>query len=165
MRRNTKGFTLVELLAIIVILAIIALITTPVILNVIENSRLNAAKDKAWGTIDAVRVAYATAQTDEQEVNIPYTVDFSGTKAPCTTSSTTTGTTTCSGYIGSTEVKASGDNPTSGTVKIASDGSMTATKLQFGNYYCSTIDGKNGEVNASKMFCSKTPSETAPKDE
>lgn len=56
MRKNYKGFTLVELLAIIVILAIIALITTPVILNVIKKSRLNAAKDKAWGTIDAVKV-------------------------------------------------------------------------------------------------------------
>ncbi len=51
MRENYRGFTLVELLAIIVILAIIALITTPIILNIIEKSRLNAAKDKAWGTI------------------------------------------------------------------------------------------------------------------
>ncbi len=158
MRRNTKGFTLVELLAIIVILAIIALITTPVILNVIENSRLNAAKDKAWGTIDAVRVAYATAQTDEQEVSIPYTVEFSGTKAPCTTTTTDS----CNGYIGSTEVKASGDNPEDGTVTIASDGSMTATQLKFGNYYCSTIDGQGGKLNASKMFCSKTKDETKP---
>ena len=51
MRENYRGFTLVELLAIIVILAIIALITTPIILNIIEKSRLNTAKDKAWGTI------------------------------------------------------------------------------------------------------------------
>lgn len=159
MRRNTKGFTLVELLAIIVILAIIALITTPVILNVIENSRLNAAKDKAWGTIDAVRVAYATAQTDEQEVSIPYTVKFSDTdKKACTTGSESE----CTGYIGSTEVKASGDNPEDGTVTIASDGSMTATKLKFGNYYCSTIDGKGGKLNASKMFCSKTEDDANP---
>ena len=34
-----RGFTLVELLAVIVILALIALITAPVVLNVIENSR------------------------------------------------------------------------------------------------------------------------------
>ena len=34
-----KGFTLVELLAVIVILALIALITAPVVLNVIENSQ------------------------------------------------------------------------------------------------------------------------------
>ena len=34
-----KGFTLVELLAVIVILALIALITAPVVLSVIENSQ------------------------------------------------------------------------------------------------------------------------------
>ena len=47
MMQNRKGFTLIELLAVIVILAIIALITTPTILNVMENSRRDAAKDKA----------------------------------------------------------------------------------------------------------------------
>ncbi len=156
MRKNSKGFTLVELLAIIVILAIIALITTPVILNVIENSKLNAAKDKAWGTIDAVRVAYATAQTDEQEISLPYTVNFNGTKAACTTGSS------CVGYIGSTEVKASGENATDGSVVIAEDGTMTATSLKFGNYYCSTISGKKGKLNANQMYCSRTSDDVTP---
>ena len=40
----TKGFTLIELLAVIVILAIIALIATPIILNIIEDSRLESKK-------------------------------------------------------------------------------------------------------------------------
>ena len=39
---NRKGFTLVELLAVIVILAIIALIATPTILGVIEKAILAA---------------------------------------------------------------------------------------------------------------------------
>ena len=39
-----KGFTLVELLAVIVILAIIALISTPIILGVIEKTRIGAAE-------------------------------------------------------------------------------------------------------------------------
>jgi len=34
--RNMKGFTLVELLAVIVILAVVALVTTPLILNTIN---------------------------------------------------------------------------------------------------------------------------------
>ena len=76
MRNNSKGFTLIELLAVIVILAIIALITTPIILNVIEQSRRNAAVDKSWGTIDAVRVAYAQAQTASEPVGLPFTVNF-----------------------------------------------------------------------------------------
>lgn len=38
---NKKGFTLVEILAVITILAVIALITTPIIFGVIEDSRIN----------------------------------------------------------------------------------------------------------------------------
>ena len=36
MKDKMKGFTLVELLAVIIILAIVALVTTPAILNVIR---------------------------------------------------------------------------------------------------------------------------------
>ena len=46
---NKKGFTLVELLAVIVILAIIALIATPLILNVIDNAKKGAAEASANG--------------------------------------------------------------------------------------------------------------------
>ena len=38
---NKKGFTLIEIIAVLVILAIIALITTPIIFGVIEDSRKN----------------------------------------------------------------------------------------------------------------------------
>ena len=54
MKTREKGFTLVELLAVIVILAIIALIATPAILNVIEKARKGAAESSALGYIDAV---------------------------------------------------------------------------------------------------------------
>ena len=49
-----KGFTLVELLAVIVILAIIAIIATPIILGVIETAKKGAAEQSALGYIDAV---------------------------------------------------------------------------------------------------------------
>ncbi len=49
-----KGFTLVELLAVIVILAVIALITTPILLNVIESSRKSTALNSAEGYVRAV---------------------------------------------------------------------------------------------------------------
>ena len=52
--KNKKGFTLIELLAVIVILAIIALIATPIILNMIENAKKGAAKDSAYGYIEAI---------------------------------------------------------------------------------------------------------------
>ena len=162
MRENYKGFTLVELLAIIVILAIIALITTPVILNVIEKSRLNAAKDKAWGTIDAVRIAYATAQTSEQEVGLPYTIKYPKTSASDSSTDSSTGGGSGNGYINSTEIKASGENPTEGTVTISNNGTITASSLKFGNYYCSTINGKDGKVDATKMYCSRNADDVIP---
>ena len=48
-----KGFTLVELLAVIVILAVIALIATPMILGVIEKANKSAAIQSANGIMDA----------------------------------------------------------------------------------------------------------------
>ena len=48
-----KGFTLVELLAVIVILAVISLIATPMVLGVIEKSKISAAIESANGILDA----------------------------------------------------------------------------------------------------------------
>ena len=45
MKRKNKGFTLVEILAVIVILALIA---TPIILNVINDAKKQAAKDSFY---------------------------------------------------------------------------------------------------------------------
>ncbi len=156
MRKNSKGFTLIELLAVIVILAIIALITTPIILNVIEDSRKNAAVDKAWGIIDAVRVAYAQAQVGSEAVGIPYTVNFP--KADSYTDDSNTDTATGGGYgkgfINEQAVSASGDMPEGGYVTILEDGSIIAYRLIFGQYYCTTTaDGETFDAN--EMMCSR----------
>ncbi len=54
-----KGFTLVELLAVIVILAIIALITVPLIINIVESSRKGAARSSAYGYMEGVNIFYS----------------------------------------------------------------------------------------------------------
>ena len=56
---KNKGFTLVELLAVIVVLAIISLITIPTISGVVNKARLNSLKDSAYGLIDASNLYYA----------------------------------------------------------------------------------------------------------
>ena len=48
-----KGFTLIELLAVIVILGIIAVITTPLIMGVIEDARKNSAIQSVNGLLEA----------------------------------------------------------------------------------------------------------------
>lgn len=52
-----KGFTLLELLAVIVILAVVALITVPLIMNTIEDAKEGAYEE-------SVRGAIATASMD-----------------------------------------------------------------------------------------------------
>jgi type IV pilus assembly protein PilA len=61
---KSKGFTLIELLAVIVILAIIALIATPIVLGIIEESRVNTQKVSAGYMIDTVEKAYSMAYTE-----------------------------------------------------------------------------------------------------
>ena len=58
-----KGFTLVELLAVVVLLAIVSLIATPIIGNVIETSRESANQRSIEGYADAIRNEYYNQQT------------------------------------------------------------------------------------------------------
>lgn len=146
--KNIKGFTLVELLAVIIILAIVALVTTPAILNVINNARRSGAEDKAWGTIDAVRLAYVQSQTIDNanevdvDINGNIIVDFNANRE-----------------IGGRNITVNGEMPDSGTVKINigirnneanGTGRITCTNLKFennGKYTCST------NTEGTKMCC------------
>ena len=58
--KNKKGFTLVELLAVIVILAIILVIAVPKILTVIDDTRTESMKSSAKMIIDSAEREYAT---------------------------------------------------------------------------------------------------------
>ena len=58
MSKQRSGFTLVELLAVIVILAVIALIATPAVLNIIEDSKKSAAEASARSIASAAKTHY-----------------------------------------------------------------------------------------------------------
>ena len=79
--KTSNAFTLIELLAIIVILAIIAVITVPIILNVIENSRVGAIKDSAYGYKDAINKYYVTKLSEDSNLKLSgtYMVEEDGT--------------------------------------------------------------------------------------
>ncbi len=131
MKDKMKGFTLVELLAVIIILAIVALVTTPAILNVINNSRLEGAKDKTWGAIDAVKLAYTQSQTiDNHDVVDNPKVTF--------TSKTADDSETVLGR----KATMSGEHPSKGSISIdTTTGVITAKDLVFtgnGKYACTT---------------------------
>ena len=58
-----KGFTLVELLGVIVVLAVIAIITTPVILGVIEKSKKESYRNSIYGIIESANIYLANHLT------------------------------------------------------------------------------------------------------
>ena len=60
--KNKKGVTLVELLAVIIILGIIAAIAVPTIGNLIENQKVKAAQTE-WANIQDAARLYATDKT------------------------------------------------------------------------------------------------------
>lgn len=136
MKNNKKGFTLVELLAVIVILAIIALIATPIILNVIDDAKTNAAKNSAYGYIDALEKANAQDMLSSESINVlsgAYTIDESGKLMHDSAE---------------VAVKFKGTKPTSGTLTYA-DG-----KLSSGSSI--TVDGKKFTSDADgKLTLSK----------
>ena len=71
MKKNNKGFTLVELLAIIVILAAIALITIPVVINIINDSHKNTFRSSVEGIYRAIQADYTEyGYTDNQSYTI-----------------------------------------------------------------------------------------------
>ena len=57
MKKN-KGFTLTELLAVLVILAILALIATPIITTLIRNSKIRTSERAIEGLLDSIDVYY-----------------------------------------------------------------------------------------------------------
>ena len=63
--KNQKGLTLVELLAVIVILAVVAAIAVPSIGGVIENSRYNAVKADATNALNAAQLYFTDLPTSE----------------------------------------------------------------------------------------------------
>ena len=61
--KKKKGFTLIELLAVIVILGVIMVIAVPKILDLIEDSRQNAAQSSIKLLKDAIKTQVASSQT------------------------------------------------------------------------------------------------------
>ena len=54
---NKKGFTLVELLAVLIILAVISLIATPIVMDLIEKQKKNTFKESIHGIIRSSKIS------------------------------------------------------------------------------------------------------------
>ena len=120
-----KGFTLVELLAIIAIIGLVSVITVPIISNTIDDSKKN--------------IYNSSIQTLEREAEQFYMskkgdlTSFSGCEYNFSTDNNT-----CVGFT------FKGKKPESGTLKIASNG-FTTYALKY-DKYCYTNYGQNNPI-------------------
>ena len=85
-RKISKGFTLIELIAVLVIMAIISLIVTPLVLNVVRNAKDSANKRSvdAYGkSIDLAVAAYLMDTGDFPTSIDQLTIEYSGKEVVC----------------------------------------------------------------------------------
>ena len=126
--KRKNAFTLIELLAVIVVLAIIALIATPIVMNTIKKSQKGAAERSAENYIDAVETAVAEERLSKNEVlEGEYQITIDGNLCRDKSAS-------CSDD-NKIKIEMSGNKPTSGTVTISNDGvSQDEVRLIVGDY-------------------------------
>ena len=123
-----KGFTLIELLAVIVILAVIALIATPIILNVINDAKKQAAKDSAYGYMDAVEKYIVSSELEDKSIKDgTYSVED----------------------LNSMGVNVKGSTPDNGTIKIES---KTVKSYDIGIDGYAVSNGEVEKVSTTKSF-------------
>ena len=128
MKEKNKGFTLVELLAVIVILALIALIATPIILNVINDAKKQAAKDSAYGYMDAVEKYIVSSELEDKSIKDgTYSVE----------------------ELNSMGVSVKGSTPDNGTIKIES---KTVKSYDIGIDGYAVSNGEVKKVSTTKSF-------------
>ena len=83
-----KGFTLIELIAVLVIMAIIALIATPLVMSIIRKARISADKRSidAYGRSIELAIAGYLMDTGSYPTSIEeLTVEYSGDEVVCST--------------------------------------------------------------------------------
>ena len=83
-----RGFTLIELIAVLVIMAIIALIVTPLVLNIIRKTRISADKrsvDTYWRSIEYAIATYLLNTGNFTIAISDLTIEYSGDEVVCST--------------------------------------------------------------------------------
>ena len=88
MKKRMKGFTLIELIAVLVIMAIIALIVTPLVMSIIRKARVSADKRSidAYGRSIELAIAGYLLDNGKFPTDISQlTIEYSGNEVVCET--------------------------------------------------------------------------------
>jgi prepilin-type N-terminal cleavage/methylation domain-containing protein len=142
MKKSNKGFTLVELLAVIVILAIIMIIAIPAVLQTMQSARQKTFKEYVTKVYTAAQNSYLSDTTLAGAGNGKGvdTIKVTDTKTP------TAETRTCVGYDVATGLGLSSVGSYTGAVLVCPSNDMNGkinilVRLQDGNY------NTNGWIN------------------
>ncbi len=132
--KRKNAFTLIELLAVIVVLAIIALIATPIVMNTIKNAKKGAAERSADSYIKQVEITVATKRLEGNILEGEYIVQSDGNLCPVS-------------GCGEDDkdkiiVEMEGNKPTSGTIKISNGEVENSSTMTIGDYSLVYSDNK-----------------------
>ena len=120
MNKNKKGFTLVELLAVIVVLAVIATIIVPNVMVVLRRSEKDSFEQSAHGILTSAKSYYQEKSEDEEFDG--RTFDFKE----------------------ATELSFDGKKPTGGTVTVTADGNVELYITD--GKYCAIKETQSSEI-------------------
>ena len=138
--KKKKGFTLLELLAVIIILAIIALIATPIIMRVISRVRESANERSVYNYIRSVETQALVLRGQGKTLEGAYSINENGNLCP--------GTSTDCDETEEIKIEMKGTKLSGGSVKIEDSRVISATNLQLnGKYY----NYANGVVSLSEQ--------------
>ena len=124
MKKNKKGFTLIELVAVLVIMAVIALIATPLILTLVNNAKASANKRSVDAYGKAVELAAMTYLMDNGE----YPSD-----------------------LGSLQVEYTGSEVTCGVMTLNNDGSLYLSECSVGGAEVKDKNTEDGWYHYGKL--------------
>ena len=88
MKKSNRAFTLIELIAVLVIMAILALIVTPLVMNIIRKARISADKRSvdAYGRSIELAIAGYLLDTGKFPTEVSQlTIEYSGSQVVCST--------------------------------------------------------------------------------
>lgn len=102
-----KGFTLIELIAVIVILAVIALISVPVITEIIKDTKKQAFNSSAQNIVKSAKNAYVSNKVSDEKIE-PLAFEYKDGKI----------------IEGTTDLNYDGERPESGVIFIDEDGQI-----------------------------------------